>query len=222
MWMQPIVMVQHLYMMLWQEEMRLLWDSCCSIRPIHIFNVTKGMLSCHTSHVDSQRVCFLLLTDLRHTGTGDGDVCRWIMKLYPIPPVLPLLFIICKFYAFLHILPSIYTSTKLHVNHVADFLIWMVVSIKCRPNHGMLPLVSVNAFSSRHKGKTALEMACKKPNLKALMEEHTATNEPTHVNGMSNGSVSPLLKRCSLTNRGKPLDRLTMKCPKIEIFYDKH
>ena len=67
-------------------------------------------------------------------------------------------------------------------------------------------LMVICIHSSRHKGKTASEMASKKPNLQALIEEHTATNKPVQVNGMSNGSVSPLLKRCSLSNRGKPFD----------------
>lgn len=60
-------------------------------------------------------------------------------------------------------------------------------------------------------------MASKKLNLKALMEEHAAANEPTQVNGISNGSVSPVLERCSLTNRGKALSRHKVKCTRIAM-----
>ena len=55
----------------------------------------------------------------------------------------------------------------------------------------------------RHKGKTALEMASKTLNLQTLLEQHTAINNPMQVNGNTNGSVSPLLKRCSFSNRGE-------------------
>lgn len=83
----------------------------------------------------------------------------------------------------------------------------------------VLVLLNYNVLFSRHKGKTALEMASKKSNLRALLEEHTGNSEPTHVNGISNGSVSPLLERCSLSNRGKPLCRPKVECPRREVKY---
>lgn len=70
----------------------------------------------------------------------------------------------------------------------------------------MMNLMVFCIHSSRHKGKTALEMASRKHNLQALVEEHTAMNKPVQVNGMSNGSVSPLLKRCSISNRGRLIE----------------
>lgn len=81
----------------------------------------------------------------------------------------------------------------------------------------MIGLISVNFISRRHKGKTAFEMASKKLNLKVLLEEHAVTKEPGQVNGISNGSVSPLLERCSLSNRGKPMVGPKEKYPSIEI-----
>lgn len=65
----------------------------------------------------------------------------------------------------------------------------------------------IQCYKGRHKGKTALEMASRKHNLQALVEEHTAINKPAQVNGMSNGSVSPLLKRCSISDRDLGLSR---------------
>lgn len=81
----------------------------------------------------------------------------------------------------------------------------------------MVGFININPLSRRHKGKTAFEMASKKLNLKALFEEHTVTKEPTQVNGISNGSVSPLLERCSLNNRGKPMVKPKQKHPRVEI-----
>lgn len=65
----------------------------------------------------------------------------------------------------------------------------------------------IQCYKGRHKGKTAFEMASKKLNLKVLLEEHAVTKEPTQVNGISNGSVSPLLERCSLNDRELGLSR---------------
>lgn len=65
----------------------------------------------------------------------------------------------------------------------------------------------IQCYKGRHKGKTPLEMASRKPQLQELMQQYFLENKPVQVNGIDNGSVSPLLERRSLTSRELALSR---------------
>ncbi|XP_042215354.1 uncharacterized protein LOC121861551 isoform X1 [Homarus americanus] len=67
----------------------------------------------------------------------------------------------------------------------------------------------IQCYKGRHKGKTPLEMAARKPQLQEVMQQFASENKPVHINGIANGSVSPLLKRRSLTNRELAMSRGT-------------
>nr|XP_045591996.1 uncharacterized protein LOC123753983 isoform X1 [Procambarus clarkii]XP_045591997.1 uncharacterized protein LOC123753983 isoform X1 [Procambarus clarkii] len=65
----------------------------------------------------------------------------------------------------------------------------------------------IQCYKGRHKGKTPLEMASCKPQLQDLMQQYFLENKPIQVNGIANGSVSPLLERRSLSDRGLSMSR---------------
>ncbi|XP_071527220.1 uncharacterized protein [Panulirus ornatus] len=67
----------------------------------------------------------------------------------------------------------------------------------------------IQCYKGTAQGKTALEMASRKPHLQDLMEQYAVVNRTSHVNGITNGSVSPLLERHSLSNRELGLSRGT-------------
>ncbi|KAG7172793.1 26S proteasome non-ATPase regulatory subunit 10-like 2, partial [Homarus americanus] len=147
---------------------------------------------------------------------GRGDIIRALLALGADPGVQDSEGNTALQLAPSHAITAIFTEELLRATAQSDDGATPLHDAVARGNESIIRILlehdanpHIQCYKGRHKGKTPLEMAARKPQLQEVMQQFASENKPVHINGIANGSVSPLLKRRSLTNRELAMSRGT-------------